>query len=239
MLQQLQCAGVKPIIISKLLIIYRDKSWKIYVANHLITPNNTILNPFSSNLTTDELTNLLDVLHNANICSGNSDRQFIELAKKKKGTFLSIDGHVIASLEECYNVANREECFTIRHVQCNVLLAKEETVCPSCRNYRSTLRALVSKSVKSPVLRLHTNPRFLRTPQRRAHLAILQRAIRNKNMQLKRLRTKLSSLLECNSTVSIDEKLSNDIQTVIDNHKEIEKDDFKRIFWEQQVINIK
>lgn len=79
----------------------------------------------------------------------------------------------------------------------------------------------------------------MRTPQRRAHLAILRKAIQNKNRQLKRLRAKVASLLERNSesTISLDEKLSKDIQMVIDNHKEIEKDDFKRIFWEQQVVH--
>lgn len=223
-------------IVSKLLIIYRDRSWKIYVASHVITPNNTVLNSFPSALTTDALMNLIDVLHNANVCVGNYDSQFIELAKKKKGTFLSIDGSIVAALEECHYV---EDCFTIRHVQCNVLLSKDEAVCPSCINYRNTLRALISQSLRSPVLNPHINQRFMRTPQRRAHLAILRKAIQNKNRQLKRLRAKVASLLERNSesTISLDEKLSKDIQMVIDNHKEIEKDDFKRIFWEQQVVH--
>ena len=40
---------------------------------------------------------------------------------------------------------------TIRHVNCDILLAEEKITCPSCTSYRNTLRALVSKSIKPPI----------------------------------------------------------------------------------------
>ena len=132
------------------------------------------------------------------------------------------------------------KCSTIRHINCHVLLDKEKVTCAPCTNYRNTLRALVSKSIKvhsSPSSSSYTNTRFLRTPQRRMHLAILRKAIQNKNRQLKKLRVRINALLESKDSVCVDEDLSSDIATVIRNHTVLEKDDFKRMFWEQQVAS--
>ena len=165
---------------------------------------------------------------------------FHYIARQKKGTFLSIDGQVVAVLHElfCFVVNGELKSATIRHINCDILLDKEKVTCPSCTSYRNTLRALVSKSTKppsSPRLSSHANLRFLRTPQRRAHLAILQKAIRNKTRQLKRLRLRLKVLLENKASICVDKELTSDIERVIENHRVMEKDEFKRIFWEQQV----
>ena len=90
-----------------------------------------------------------------------------------------------------------------------------------CTSYRNTLRALVCKQ-KVQALKLHpnVNTRFLRTPQRSAH--------------------KLEKIVEDDS-VAIDNNLSQDLQAVIANHSndaETVQDDFKRIFWQQQMYNI-
>ena len=69
------------------------------------------------------------------------------------------------------------------------------------------------------------------------HLAILRKAIRNKTCQLKRLRIRINALLKSKDSVCVDEDLSSDIATVIRNHTVLEKDDFKRMFWEQQVAS--
>ena len=42
-------------------------------------------------------------------------------------------------------------------------------------------------------------------------------------------------LLENNASICVDKDLSSDIQRVIENHRVMEKDEFKKIFWEQQV----
>jgi len=52
------------------------------------------------------------------------------------------------------------------------------------------------------------------------------------------LKTKVNKLIAANSCVKVDDSLNADISNVIDKYEEIEKDDFKRIFWEQQVDEI-
>ena len=227
-------------VISRILIIKRDLSWLVYVENHLVAPSNDVLSDFPSTLYTDVLLSLINCLHTSNVCLGNHDDPFITLARQKKGTFLSVDGRIVAVLQEsfCFVVNGEMKSTTIRHINCDILLTNKEVTCPSCTSYRNTLRALVSKSIKppgSPRLSTHANLRFLRTPQRRAHLAILQKAIRNKNCQLKRLRVRLNTLLGNKASLGVDEELTSDIKRVIDNHRVVEKDEFKRIFWEQQV----
>ena len=66
-------------------------------------------------------------------------------------------------------------------------------------------------------------------------MEILQKAIRNKNRQLKRLRVRLNSLLEDKDSICVDKDLSSDIEKVIKNHTILEKDEFKQMFWEQQI----
>ena len=82
------------------------------------------------------------------------------------------------------------------------------------------------------------NTRFFTTPQRRAHLQALRKAIRNKNRQLKRLKLKLEKIVE-NDSVEVDEGLSEDLQMIVEDPSNVAsvKDEFKRIFWDQQVCS--
>ena len=42
--------------------------------------------------------------------------------------------------------------------------------------------------------------------------------------------------MNANSCVELDDKLNSDIMKIVEDHKKLtEKDDFKQIFWEQQV----
>ena len=63
----------------------------------------------------------------------------------------------------------------------------------------------------------------------------------NKNKQLQQLRMKLSSAEETDG-ILVDDELANDLHQVVNNksdHESVFKDDeFKRIFWDQQVCNM-
>ena len=146
---------------------------------------------------------------------------------------------MVATLEQsfCFTVNNERRCGTVRHVNCAVLL-RQQTTCMTCSNYRNTLRGLVSRqSNGSSTLSCSTrvNTRFMKSLQR---IAALRRAIQNKNKQLKRLKHRIEKLINSESCVTVDEELSNDLQMIIDQHKVIEKDAFKKIFWEQQVVDM-
>ena len=231
-----------PLSFSKILLIQQELSWKLLVENHELTTSNSVLSCFPLRLTSKVLLRLLNVVHDANVCTGNFDDCFIKLAQMKNGTFYSIKNQVVAILEQsfCFTVNNERRCGTVRHVNCAILL-KQQTRCMTCSNYRNTLRALVSKlSNGSGTLRSSTrvNTRFMKSLQRQAHLAALRRAIQNKNKQLQRLKNKIEKLINGESCVTVDEELSNDLQMIIDQHKVIEKDAFKKIFWEQQVFSM-
>ena len=97
---------------------------------------------------------------------------------------------------------------------------------------------MVSRHKNATSSNIHGNVRYLRTPQRAAYIKSLQRAIRTKNRQLIRLKSKLKDLMSSNSCLELDDNLNADILKVVEDHKSIsEKDDFKRIFWEQQVCS--
>ena len=63
---------------------------------------------------------------------------------------------------------------------------------------------------------------------------VTQKGYKMKNRQLKWLRVKLNILLEKDS-VQVDEQLQMDLEKVADVHSVMEEDDFKKIFWQQQV----
>lgn len=245
-LEEIQCIKLQrqklytPVIILHLLLIHSDLTWEVRTANHLVSSNTCVLSQFTSQITNESIISLIRAIDSSNFCTGNFDEHFIALAKQKKGKFLTFNATAVATLEEgiCFLVDGAELYSTIRHVNCEILLSSS-TVCSICTSYRNTLRALVCKQ-KVQALKLHpnVNTRFLRTPQRSAHIRSLRTAIRNKNRQLKRLRCKLEKIVEDDS-VAIDNDLSQDLQAVIANHSndaETVQDDFKRIFWQQQVV---
>lgn len=237
-----QFSGNPPMSFSKVLLINQELNWKLFVQNHEITTSNSLLSCFPLRLTSKVLLNLLDVVQNANVCLGNYDDQFIKLAQMKKGVFYSTKNQLVAILEEsfCFTLNKERRSGTVRHVSC-VILLKEQTTCRTCINYCKTRRALVSKASKMPstsTCSTRMNARYMKTPQWKSHLAALQRAIRNKNKQVQRLEKRLEQVLRSNSSVTLDDELSNDLQMIIDQYKVIEKDDFRRIFWEQQVFSM-
>jgi len=221
-----------------MLLIKEDLRWQVYVGEHLILPQNDVLTPFPVKLSTASVSTAIATLHSANICTGNYDQRFIELASKKKGKFSSLSGDIVAVLETTpYSVVDGREIFmTVRHLQCEVLLPDKSLICWVCEQYRSTLRALVSKFRHSSFTSIYVNQRFLLTPQKSVRSIAVKRACILKNRQLKRLRSKLDKLTTQNNVcVAVDDALNADIEEVIKQQPAIQNDDFKRIFWEQQV----
>ena len=142
----------------------------MYAENHCIPAvTNAVLKSFPVKLTSTNFFQLIHAVNSCNVCAGNYDEQFIRLARYKKGYFYAINKELVAVLEEsfCFTVEGVERCCTIRHVKCEILLVKNKITCVVCISYRSTLRALVSKTPRSPTSRIcpYTNKRFLRTPR--------------------------------------------------------------------------
>ena len=229
-------------VFSRILLISGDMTWQVYVRDFQVPMDNEILRPYSVvTLSADTLPDLLQKLDTAVMCNGNFDSRFIEISQVRKGRLLSSNGEVVAKLDEkfCINVNGVYYFSTIRHINCSILLYKS-SVCCTCAGYRNTLRALISryKTATPPSSRIHTNVRYLRTSQRSAYIKSLQRAIQTKNQQIMRLKSRIEKLMKSNVCVELDDQLNTDILKVVEDHKQLtEKDDFKRIFWEQQVAS--
>ena len=144
---------------------------------------------------------------------------------------------MIAVLEEnvTLNVDNEQYFATVRYVQCEILTSNL-TICSVCQSYRNALRAMASRAKRlSLQVGLHANVRYLRTPQRSAYIKSLQTAIRTKQRHLQRIKIKLNHLMASNSCIRVDNDLTSDISKVIENTEVLLDDEFKHIFWEQQV----
>ena len=230
-----------PMVVLRLFLINKDLQYQIYIARHLVPSQSSVLSKLPSTVSADAAVHMINAICTANICVGNFDDQFIDLAHMKKEKFLSCNGQVIAYLDEsfCFEVNGTMHGSTIRHTNCEILLTDSE-VCFPCTKFRNTLRALTwkQKSHLGMALSLHTNIRFLRTPQRAARFVAVRKAIINKNKQLQRLKAKLSSVVETDG-ILVDDELATDLHQVVNNESdhesELKDDEFKRIFWDQQV----
>lgn len=79
-----------PIVIFLLLMIQSDFTWELHTANHLVSPECSVLYQQPSHLATESAWRLIQVINNSNYCIGNTDEQFVELARKRKGRSLPI-----------------------------------------------------------------------------------------------------------------------------------------------------
>ena len=230
-----------PVMLFHLLTIQNDLTWKLHTANHSVSLESPALCQLPLHLTPDSAQRVIELIDSSNFCIGNSEEKFIDLARKRKGKFLSASGEPIACFEEgvCFKTASGEErCATIRHKDCLLLLLTSD-MCSVCEKYRNTLRAMFCRQKKKSCLRsphAKMNKRFFRTPQRRRHFQSLRKNLRNQNRQLKRLKSRLKKVVG-NDSVEVDDALSQDLKLVMDdpNNDEYVKGQFKRIFWEQQV----
>jgi len=226
----------KPMVIVRMLLIQDNLTWQVYVADHLVPSQSLILKDAPLRVSRDSLPDLLNTVAKANVCTGSYEQRYIILAHARKGKFLSMSGKTVAYLDEsfCVYIDGVEYSSTIRHRDCQLLI--DDLMCTPCYGFRNTLRSLAYKSTKLTLRTpsIYTNLRFLKTPQKIAHLMSLRRAIKIKNRQLKQLRMKLNVLVEKDG-VQVDEQFQKDLVKVADVHSVMEEDEFKKIFWQQQV----
>lgn len=149
-------------------------------------------------------------------------------------------------------VMSKDSCTvgaTVRHKLCELLVTSSTAdacvQCNVCKKYMNVLRPIYHNYVKQSSQHINpkTNLRYLNTPQSsRKHVQSLRRDLRNEKRKTKLLKKKLEKVTNENG-IELDESLNGDIATVIDRHrKEIEtlsKNDFQRVFWEQQVYHNK
>ena len=215
-----QSVFLPPVIVSRLILIQQDLSWKAYVFNHLVSTENHILTEFNAKMSSEVIPLLIQRINDTFVCPGNYESSYIEAARMRKGTFVSQDNEVMAVLDEhivVLGIDGKQYCSTVRHTHCEILLSSLQ-ICSICQTYRNTLRAIVSKMKhSSQQAKLHTNVWYLRTPQRSTYIRSLQKSIRTKHKQLQRLRKRVNTLLESPSCIKLDDDLNLDISKCVNN----------------------
>ena len=130
--------------------------------------DNEILGQYETTMMYEIIMPLIHTLNNAFMCPGNIDSKIIQLANDRKGSFLSPEGQLIATLEKSIvlSVGSEKHFATVCHTQCKILVSSS-IMCPVCQSYRNTLRAMASRAKRLSqhlTLGLHCNVRYLRTP---------------------------------------------------------------------------
>jgi len=75
-----------------MLLIDEEFTWQVYAADHLVPMENEILNSYSEKLSPAMLPRLIQKLDEVNLCQGNYEPRFVEIARLRKCRFISRAG---------------------------------------------------------------------------------------------------------------------------------------------------
>ena len=120
-----------------------------------------------------DINQLVARIHFLNVCAGHPESRFFEVNKAGKGKFRSFSGDLVAFVDSSYPIVlNSEVHFHYRTVIDKCELVVNGVKCDSCKEYRSTLRAICHrhnkhKPTKSGEVSSHANYRYLKTPEQR------------------------------------------------------------------------
>ena len=193
-----------------------------------------MLNPLYCTATADippkldlqSIKRLTAVLTASNICVGNPDGRFVEMAKSREEKFLSASHEVDSVLDSgrCVTVGSVSHSSTIRHCQCELLVMTSSPRCKCCSKYRNNLRANHCKEKTAGAV----------------HASLSER---EKGQSLEecseehaeRIKVKLQATTK-QSSVQIDGDLLNGLRGVVDGNQDninkLAADDFERVFWQ-------
>ena len=150
------------VTISKSLIVFEDLTWTLNVHGRRLDPLQcSALSDIPTKLTFDAFKDLVTIIRDFNICIGHPDPKFIQMAKARKGKFLSLKKQVVSYLDSnCCIIFNGEiHPSTIRHSKCEFLI--EGSLCKVCSSYRSNLRAMYSNFMKRKNFKMSGNDRYM------------------------------------------------------------------------------
>jgi NAD-dependent dihydropyrimidine dehydrogenase PreA subunit len=233
---------VEPTKISKSVLIKSDLTWILHI-NGIVANGSRALSSIPTTLSLESFQDIMNIIHTSKVCTGYNAEGFVDMCFKKKGVLCNKKGKIVAFLHKGYPIQFGESYTieTVRHNSCELLVQDECDRCASCNDYLPTLKAMYSYYKKKDCTTLSTpksttNMRFIRTPIRqkvnmlqRNALNVARRTIRNLNAKLELATTQEGIQLN-----------DDDVTGVIDIHQSevdaMKEDDFRKIFWTQQVI---
>lgn len=195
-----------------------------------IPPSPVPLLHFLLTLSPETLTNLLAQLNSLSICIGQPDSHFVKMVSAKKGQVVLPDGRIVAYVDEG---------LTVHTTQCEFI--SQCSKCQSCKSYRANMQSMYNRWSKhhacdatcSPSS--HTNDRYLNTPENKARLDRLRKRVRAAEGEVKRLKDRVTKLLEHGEPV---EEMHCDLLTIMKENTDtirsaFPENSFPRLFWEE------
>ena len=217
-----------PVAVSKVLIVNNDYTWCCQV-NGLTVPHScSTLSSVPDVVSIEDFSQLLKSIMTNSVCPGNDDGRFVKFCELKNGKLLSVTRTVVAFL----NKSDLE--VTVRHTSCDIFVVNGKR-CSVCTKYRSRLRSMISsfERSKQPLSKTQS----ICTPQQKIQRKSLRKRIKNLAVQNRQLTSQLHLFTE-RSGIDTDAHLHNDLMAVVANNQGIidrlSKNNFQRIFWEQQ-----
>lgn len=124
-----------PLVITHSLTIDNTLKWSLFVHNREVFQKCSALASFPEKLTSASLCRLVLCIDHLQVCSGQPDHHFINMASAKKGIFKSKDGSISAIVDAYAPVISSGRIFnsTIRTVKCELLCSGDK--CQSCMAY--------------------------------------------------------------------------------------------------------
>ena len=235
----------QPLAVTHCLTIQSDLTWSLFVHNQPVTPENCpLVANIPAQVTAETMAMLIKLSDQLNVCPGQPDDNFVELARLKKGVLADRHEQPVARLDDYAPVSFKGRTYsrTVRPVKCELLVRSGK--CAVCKKYRNTLR-VISNRYKSRSLQnlsdssSHSNFKCLTTPEKKARMTNLKKRAHNAEKEVKKLQAKIQQLTDkCGENV--DKQLHNDLVSVMkENSKHVSEvypeGTFANVFWNEQL----
>ncbi len=132
---------------------------------------------------------------------------------------------------------------TVRHVKCHQLVEGKDERCNICKQFRKLLQSLVSRyrRTNSTPRSIHTNFRYLTSPQKTERLKQFQREKRLLLKNIGRMKEKITNLT-CSQGIYLSKSMEEDFVSISSAHhckiiKSYPENSFQQIFWQSQMQN--
>ena len=105
----------EPLLVSQSLIVEQDMTWSVFVLGHKVEKQaNALLCDIPHHLNHSSFLKLYSILDSATVCPGSPQPHYLDMARSRKGNFLSARKQPMAVLET-------SPLTTIRTVDCHLL----------------------------------------------------------------------------------------------------------------------
>ena len=221
------------------ILLYHSLTWSVHIRGKKVPATCKLLAEFPSLISSPTiLSDLICCVHQAAVCPGNTDKDFVTVCEKRGGT-MKKGGDVIAYLD---STSPDGHC-SVRRAECDVIFdhLSRRVRCQACQSFRSTLRSAVHRSSHdNTAVSSHTNYIHLTPDEKNERLKNLHQSLRAAKQQSNRLQSKINQLIESegiqlqpNDAEDISQIVEDVTPTVVENFPESSP---QRVFWDQQRI---